>query len=221
MVIVNPLGQMPYRDALSVMEECHAIVSKDPTHKGFLLCVEHPRTITMGLRDLGDDLLVSPEALAHQGIHFEKIDRGGSVTAHEPGQAVVYPIIRLTSYGLTPKAYIFFLEETVIRFCALYGVKAQRDEINPGVYVGSHKVAALGVRFKDRVTKHGLAFNLTNDLHTFRTIIPCGIKSRGVTTLEREIKGEEKVLTSLQETFFLFFQEELKAFLSKQSELEF
>lgn len=186
---IRNLGLVRYAEALKIMETTHAGVCASPSHSGVLLVVEHPPVVTMGNRPLESDMVIRPEGLAPLGIDFAKIDRGGSVTVHEPGQVVIYPIVRVDAKNLTVKKFVWILEESMIGVCAEFGVTAARDEINPGVWVGQNKIGAIGIRIQDHVSKHGLAFNVTNDLSTFRAIVPCGIRGRGVTSLAQELRA--------------------------------
>lgn len=213
-MLLRSLGVMRFAEALRVMNECHAEVVASATHSGFLLSVEHPPVVTMGNRFLSDDMLVLPEGLAQRGIDYAKTDRGGSVTVHEPGQCVLYPIVRLTSKSLTVRQFVTSLEQSMIETCLAFGVVAQRDTINPGVWVGANKIGAIGIRVSEHVSKHGLAFNVCNSLETFAAIVPCGLRGRGVTTLATETKSacldfatvrahlEKEVITRLAELSF-------------------
>lgn len=172
------------------MDELHLEVVSNPTHPGYILIVEHPLVVTMGNRNTAADMLQPAESLAKLGIEFAKIDRGGSVTVHEPGQIVIYPVLRLDTVNLTVKRFVWILEEAMIQFCKQFNVVAVRDPENPGVWVGQNKIGALGIRIKSFVSKHGLAFNHSNSLSTFRVITPCGIRNRGVTTLQNEVSSQ-------------------------------
>jgi lipoate-protein ligase B len=174
---------MKYDESLAFMEELHGAISSSSSHEEALLLVEHPPVVTMGLRERSTDLVTPQEALASRGVHFQKIDRGGSVTVHEPGQLVLYPLVRVDARRLTVRRLVWALEEIMIMECARWGVEAARDEINPGVWVGPNKVGAVGVRVQNHVSKHGLALNITNSLQTFSHVVPCGIHGRGVTSL--------------------------------------
>lgn len=180
-------GIVDYRACLEWMESLHAQIATGSRRPCFLL-VQHPAVVTMGLRrlkgDLRSSLSESEVPALGSGVPYVEIDRGGSATAHEPGQIVLYPLLPLDLFGLSVKRYIHFLEQIVIDVCAAFQVHATRDEKNPGVWCGTEKIAALGVRVKDRVTKHGLAFNVTNSLITFSWIVPCGLVDRGVTSLK-------------------------------------
>lgn len=188
MLDVRYLNCMPYGEALALMEAVHAeVVVGRAQHRGVLLVVQHPPTVTMGKREMLTDMRVPPDQLKYQGVAYYKIDRGGSVTVHEPGQVVIYPIMHMDTYGHSVRSYVTALEEAMIQTCAHYGVAARRDAINPGVWVGENKIGAVGIRILNKVTKHGLAFNVTNTLGTFSTIVPCGIRGRGVTRLQDEL----------------------------------
>lgn len=180
---VRQLGLMKYSDALLLMEELHATIADQPTAEETLLVVEHPPVVTMGQRERSDDLVTPEIFLQQRGVDFHRIDRGGSVTVHEPGQLVLYPLLRVDARSVTVRRLVWALEEIMIRECARWGLSANRDEINPGVWIGKNKVGALGVRVSNHVSKHGLALNVFNSLETFSHIIPCGIHGRGVTSL--------------------------------------
>lgn len=185
---IKYLGLLPYSDTLGIMESIHSEIVNNPSQEGIILVVQHPPTVTMGKRELYTDMLVPPEQLKYKGVAFHKIDRGGSVTVHEPGQIVIYPLFQMQEYQQTVRSYVNLLEEAMIETSSLYGVKVQRDEINPGVWVGQNKIGAIGIRIKDKVTKHGIAFNVVNSLETFSNIIPCGLHGRGVINLQQAIK---------------------------------
>jgi lipoate-protein ligase B len=181
--------------AMEHMARWHAHVCRGGNE--VVLVTQHFPVITMGNRFLEQDMLVNEQELASHGVSFSRTDRGGSVTVHEPGQAVVYPIVRVESSRFSVRHFVWILEEAMIRVAALYGVKAARDSINAGIWVGKNKLGAVGIRISQRVSKHGLAFNVNNSLATFEHIVPCGLRERGVTSLEREIlllgKSAEKV----------------------------
>ena len=184
---IRNLGLLKYAEALQIMEAEHALLVADAKRPETLLVVSHPAVVTMGNRELHSDMNFTPAWLAERGIDYVKIDRGGSVTVHEPGQVVLYPLVRLDARVRTVRSFVHALEEAMIACCAEYGVAANRDPVNPGVWVGQNKIGALGIRVLNHVTKHGLAFNVTNSLKTFETIVPCGIRSRGVTSLALEV----------------------------------
>jgi len=180
-------GTMPYPEAMVLQQRLHArAVASDGVN--YLLFVEHPAVLTLGKHADLAHLSLDREGYLAQGVELVQADRGGEVTAHMPGQMVVYPIIRLSSYRLSPKRYVAALEEAVIRLLAGYGIEAQRDPEFPGVWVGREKICAVGIRIKERVAMHGIALNVANDLTLFSQIVPCGISGRGVTSMGRLLK---------------------------------
>ena len=178
------LGSLRYGDALARQEAAHAEVASERM-PGVIFTVEHEPVLTMGKNSDQGHLLFSRDFYQSQGIEIVDTERGGQITAHMPGQLVIYPILNIGALGLTVRTYVNILEESVIQTLAKYGIKAHRDPEHPGVWVGHDKICALGVRIKSRVTMHGLALNVNNDLALFGKIVPCGIRFRGVTSIER------------------------------------
>jgi lipoate-protein ligase B len=178
-LIFEDLGLMAYEDCLARQRQVHARVAAGAA-PATVLFVEHPPVLTLGHN-------ANPEFIkfAPKGVSVVPIERGGEVTAHEPGQQVMYPILRLADFKLMPKRYVELLEDAVIRVLAGFGVAAGTDPEHPGVWVGREKVCAIGIRVKDRASLHGIALNVCNDLALFDMIVPCGIQGRGVTTLSR------------------------------------
>lgn len=155
-----------------------------------LLLVEHPHTYTLGSSGHEDYVLLPPDELARRGIEVLRVDRGGDVTYHGPGQLVGYPILQLGRDTLRADfvGYVRKLEQVIIALLADYGIAAKPIKGLTGVWVdtpaGEAKIAAIGVKINVRaVTKHGFALNLNTDLSYFDGIIPCGIRDKGVTSL--------------------------------------
>lgn len=213
---IEDIGLTDYDDALALMEERHARLVRDPDEEEVILVTSHRPVVTMGNRERDDDMKIARAHLSALGIAFAKIDRGGSVTVHEPGQLVVYPLVRLDARTLTVKRFVWALEQAMIDICAHHGVSAVRDAINPGVWVGANKIGALGIRVHERVSKHGLAFNAINSLATFNAIVPCGIRGRGVTTLAQETdikatKFKDELYVSVEEALPMIVQKHIEA----------
>lgn len=185
-------GLMDYERCLALQMELHK-AQVEGTGGPYLILVEHPPVLTFGKNADRAHLLCAASALREQGVTIVDTDRGGEVTAHEPGQLVAYPILRLSDFGLTPRSYVCLLEKAVIRTLDLLGVAGTTDPEHPGVWVGREKICALGVRIKQRVTLHGLALNVTNSLALFRKIVPCGIAGRGVTSLALQLETSPTV----------------------------
>ena len=163
----------------------------------YLLFVEHPHVYTLGKSGNASNLLLSEEQLETKGATFYKINRGGDITYHGPGQMVVYPILDLENFFSDIHKYMRFLEEVIILTLAEYGLQSTRSTGETGVWLGvgtpfARKICALGVRASRWVTMHGLALNVNVDLGYFDHIVPCGIKGKAVTSLQVEL-GVEKV----------------------------
>ena len=163
----------------------------DAASAGWLLAVEHPPVYTLGKSGREANMLADEAMLRLRGAEFHRIDRGGDVTFHGPGQLVVYPILDLEKIGLGLRDYIDRLEEAVIRTVASYGIAAGRIAGASGVWLGTEersprKICAIGVRSSRYVTMHGFALNVSTDLGWFELINPCGFTDRGATSLERE-----------------------------------
>lgn len=151
-----------------------------------LLLVEHFPVYTIGRGGDASNLLATPERLREIGAELIRIDRGGDITFHGPGQIVAYPIVELRD-PLDLRRYVRTLEAAIIDTAAAFGVAGARLERHPGIWVGGErKLAAIGVRVKRGVTTHGLALNVNTDLRWFDEMIPCGIPDKDVTSLQRE-----------------------------------
>jgi lipoate-protein ligase B len=184
---VQRLGRIGYSDALALQEEL--VQQRDEGRiADTLLLLEHdPAVITLGRGAKEEHVLLSREALALQGIEVHETGRGGDVTYHGPGQLVAYPIIDLKPDRQDVRKYVMALEEVMIRVAASYGISASRVAGLNGAWVGNNKLGAVGVRIRRWVTMHGLALNVSTALDAFDLIVPCGIRDRGVTSLEREL----------------------------------
>ncbi len=172
-----------------------------------LLLVQHPPVITVGRGGGWEDILVPASFLEQQGIQVWPTDRGGKATYHDPGQLVVYPILKIRSEEL--HGFVWRLEEVVIRLLRTYGLEAGRLEEHPGVWVHGRKIAALGLAVSDGVTRHGLALNVAPQLAHFGLLIPCGVADRGVTSMERELGRPvdlEEVSSRFVQTFAEVFE---------------
>jgi len=163
----------------------------------YFLFVEHPHVYTLGKSGDKTNLLLNEEQLTEKGATFYKINRGGDITYHGPGQIVGYPILDLDNFFTDIHKYLRLLEEMIILTLAEYGLKAERSKGETGVWldVGTpfvRKICALGVRASRWVTMHGFALNVNADLGYFDNIIPCGIRGKAVTSLNVEL-GKKKV----------------------------
>lgn len=163
----------------------------------YFLFVEHPHVYTLGKSGDLDNLLLSEKQLEAKGANFYKINRGGDITYHGPGQIVGYPILDLENFFTDIHKYLRFLEEAIILTLQEYGIASGRSDGETGVWLGegtpfARKICAMGVRASRWVTMHGFALNVNADLGYFDNIIPCGIRGKAVTSLHVEL-GVEKV----------------------------
>jgi len=184
---VHRLGRLSYAEGLELqahlVEERRADAIPDT-----LLLVEHPHVITLGTGAHEENVLADEGRRRELGIELYEVGRGGDVTYHGPGQLVGYPILDLKPDRKDVHRYLRDLEETLIRVATSYGIEADRTRGRTGVWTRTGKLAAIGVRLSSGwITSHGFALNVSTDLGYFRTIVPCGISDRGVTSLEREL----------------------------------
>ena len=205
-VIVQDLGLKDYKETWDYQEELFReildIKIKNRREDAgldtpnYFLFVEHPHVYTLGKSgDLGN-LLIAEEKLAEIEASFYKINRGGDITYHGPGQIVGYPILDLENFFTDIHKYLRFLEEIIIRTLAEYNIKAERSSGETGVWLDvgtpfARKICAMGVRASRWVTMHGFAFNVNANLGYFDHMIPCGIKGKAVTSLNVELGKPE------------------------------
>ncbi|WP_412561592.1 lipoyl(octanoyl) transferase LipB [Winogradskyella sp. MIT101101] len=182
------------------------------------LFVEHPHVYTLGKSGDLSNLLLSEEQLTEKGATFYKINRGGDITYHGPGQIVGYPILDLDNFFTDIHKYLRFLEEMIILTLAEYGLQAERSPGETGVWLDvgtpfARKICAMGVRASRWVTMHGFALNVNADLGYFDNIIPCGIRGKAVTSLNNELGvekvDEEEVKQKLLKHFKTLFEAEI------------
>lgn len=222
-IIVKDLGHKDYKETWdyqeSLFEEIVELKRKNraentevPTPNYFLF-VEHPHVYTLGKSGHIENLLIDEAALAKKGATFYKINRGGDITYHGPGQIVGYPIIDLENFFTDIHKYLRLLEEVIIRTLANYDIKGERSEGETGVWLDvgtpfARKICAMGVRASRWVTMHGFALNVNTDLGYFDNIIPCGIRGKAVTSLNVEL-SKEKVDTEEVKKYILKHFEEI------------
>lgn len=184
----------------------------------YLLFVEHPHVYTLGKSGLIENLLISEEKLKSINAKFYKINRGGDITYHGPGQIVGYPILDLENFFTDIHKYMRFLEEMIILTLAEYNIKAERSKGETGVWLDvgtpfARKICAMGVRASRWVTMHGFALNVNTNLGYFDNMIPCGIKGKAVTAMNVELgRAEismEEVKGKLLKHFLMLFEAEI------------
>ena len=190
----------------------------------YFLFVEHPHVYTLGKSGDFDNLLIDESKLAEIGATYYKINRGGDITYHGPGQIVGYPILDLENFFSDIHKYLRFLEEMVIRTLAEYGLKAERSKGETGVWLDvgtpfARKICAMGVRASRWVTMHGFALNVNSDLGYFDHMIPCGIKGKAVTSLNVELGKSAVSMDEVKEKLLKHFEELFEAELIPQAQV--
>lgn len=204
-VIFQDLGEIDYKEAWEYQEKLfEKIVSLKRQNrdlpsgeqikiKNHLLFCEHPHVYTLGKSGSENNLLIDQLQLKAKDASFYKINRGGDITYHGPGQIVGYPIFDLELFNVRIKQYINKLEEAIIKTLSLYNLKGERLKNGTGVWLDpeipgkARKICAIGVRVSRFVTMHGFAFNVNSNLEYFNYINPCGFVDKGITSLEKEV----------------------------------
>ena len=231
-VIVEDLSKIDYKSAWDYQEKIFTSLvnnkignrEKSPEEQNipnhyFLLC-EHPPVFTLGKSGSMKNLLVNQDTLNEKQISFFKINRGGDITFHGPGQIVGYPILDLDYFFTDIGKYLRLIEETIILTLAEYGLKAGRSKGETGVWLEpespsrARKICAIGVRSSRWVTMHGFAFNINTDLAYFDLIIPCGIQGKQVTSLQKEL-GRTIDMSEVKEKIIKHFSELFEAKIVK------
>jgi lipoyl(octanoyl) transferase len=218
-VILHKIGLQDYKKTWDYQEQLfdEVLLSKQsntPDAPSHLIFCEHPHVYTLGRSGDEQNLLADFIQLQAKHAQFFRINRGGDITYHGPGQLVGYPIFSLTHFGIGVKEYIHRLEEAIISGIAEYGLKGERLEGSTGVWLDTQipgkvrKICAIGVRTSHWVTMHGFALNINTDLSYFGYINPCGFKDKSVTSMEKELghplnfdEVSAKILDHLQDVF--------------------
>ena len=207
-VIFQDLGKIDFKEAWEYQEKLfEKIVSVKGQNrdlppgeqikiKNHLLFCEHPHVYTLGKSGSENNLLIDQLQLKAKDASYYKINRGGDITYHGPGQIVGYPIFDLELFGVQVKQYINKLEESIIKTLSIYNLKGERLKNGTGVWLDpeipgkARKICAIGVRASRFVTMHGFAFNVNTDLEYFNYINPCGFVDKGITSLEKEVNAK-------------------------------
>lgn len=218
------LGKMKYKEAWDYQTEVHNAVkdrklanrnkAEDEKEKQehFFLMVEHPHVYTLGKSGSEDHLLIDKKKRETEQIDYFKINRGGDITYHGPGQIVGYPIMDMDEIFTDIHKYVRYIEEVIIRTCADYGVETTRIEGFTGVWIEdpvcNRKICAIGVHLSRWVTMHGFAFNVNTDLDYFNYIVPCGIddEDKTVTSLSKEV-GRKLDISEVKRRILYHFSE--------------
>ena len=207
------LGQMDYKDAWdyqqNLFDEIIEIKKKNRQNNtnnatpNYFIFVEHPHVYTLGKSGNISNLLIDENQLKNKNASFYKINRGGDITYHGPGQIVCYPILDLENFFTDIHKYLRFLEETVILTLENYGIKGERNNGKTGVWINvdtpfPRKICAMGVRASRWVTMHGFALNVNVDLDYFNNIVPCGLTNNIVTSIYNERKDYDLVINNVK-----------------------
>ncbi len=207
-VLFKDLGLIDYKEAWDYQTELFDDLVAKKIHnrkaseedikktENYLLFCEHPHVYTLGKSGSEANLLIGEAILKQKGATYYKINRGGDITYHGPGQIVGYPIFDLDNFFTDIHKYLRYLEEAVILTLKDYGISAGRISGQTGVWLdedlpSARKICALGVKSSRWITMHGFAFNVNTDLEYFNNIVPCGITDKAVTSLEKEL-GEKQ-----------------------------
>lgn len=213
MLNVLNLGLEPYDTALELQ---HRLVAarRDGRVEDTLILLEHPPVITLGRRGDESNILVSRQWLVDQGIQVRRVERGGDVTYHGPGQLVGYSVMDLRQHRQDVGWYMHSLEEVLIRTLSDFGIVAKRLPGNIGVWLDDNrKLAALGARIEDWITYHGFALNVSTDISHFRLIVPCGLVGKEVTSMEKVLGrkvGMAEVRERISDNFSRVFDIEMR-----------
>ena len=192
---ITPYREMWERQKLAFAEAVECKRQHRPVEQEYIMVGEHPPVYTLGFHGNQNNLLASEEMLRARGAECIRIERGGDITYHGPGQLIAYPIIDLEKRSLGVKGYMHLLEESVIRLIAEYGIKGERVEGATGIWIDvgtprERKICAMGVKCTRFVTMHGLALNVNTDMTAFAAINPCGFIDKGVTSMALELNHE-------------------------------
>lgn len=230
-VLVRDLGLKPYKETWDLQEALFKeIVSLKISNRredrqrptpNYLLFVEHPHVFTLGKSGVLANLLADETQLAARGAEFYRINRGGDITYHGPGQLVGYPILDLDNFFTDIHKYLRCLEELVIRTLAEYGLKGERSPGETGVWLDvgtpfARKICAMGVRASRWVTMHGFALNVNTNLGYFDLMVPCGIRDKGVTSLSVELGNKDIPLREVRQKLMRHFAELFEAALQQE-----
>jgi lipoyl(octanoyl) transferase len=178
------LGVIDYQEAWQLQRRLADALRRGDSPPTLVL-LQHPPTYTLGAQGKNENVLVDEAGLTRIGASLYRVDRGGDVTFHGPGQLVGYPILDLRRWGHGPVSYVRAVEAILIEALAGLGIAARRVQGRVGVWVGDDKIAAIGLRVSRGVTTHGFALNVSTDLSYFQHIVPCGLVGVRVTSVER------------------------------------
>jgi len=188
-LVVEQYGIVPYQQAYNRQLELVEMLHRDEEQADTCMLLEHPSVFTLGRNGSSSNVSVSSDFLEEKNIDLIRIERGGEVTYHGPGQLVCYPVVKLKRRGLTVADFISSLEEVMLEVADAFGVKASRDSRNHGIWLGNRKIGSVGIAIRHGITYHGLALNVNCDLEPFGWINPCGLSGVSMSSLHKEAGG--------------------------------
>ncbi len=228
-ITYQDLGLIDYKEAWDYQEELFGRImerkilnrkdslKKEQTGENYLLFCEHPHVFTLGKSGKEENILIDRSKLNSGEISFYKINRGGDITYHGPGQVVGYPILDLEQFGLSIRDYIQRLEEVIVRTLSHFGISGERLTGATGIWIDTNnpqkakKICAIGVRASRYITMHGFALNVKTNLNYFKMINPCGFTDKGVVSIERllgKAPAMDEVKNELKAKFLDIFEAE-------------
>lgn len=201
------LGFVPYVESIEIQKRLHqAVINDELETEGYILLLYHEPVITFGKYSSEENLLVEKSRLSNKGINIYRSTRGGDITCHEPGQLVVYPVLNLKELNLGVKEYVRNLESLAISFLNEFNIKGEIVDKRPGVWVGTDKIASIGINISKFVTTHGIAINVNNSLETFKYVNPCGFTQIGMTSIKK-LTGKTPDLEASSLRIIKYFQD--------------
>lgn len=201
---VVDLGMMDYNDAWKLQSDLVSARIDGTIDRDIILFLEHPAVFTLGRRGGLSHLLVSEEFLKTSGVPIIHVERGGVITFHGPGQLVVYPIINLKAHKIGVVEFVEALEEVMLTTVRTWGIPAERNSTNRGIWVGNNKMGSIGIAIRKGISFHGLALNVNVDLTPFSWIQPCGLQGVCMTSMRQKIGKElsmQEVATAVKKQF--------------------
>ncbi len=184
------LGLMDYKEAWKLQSDIVAARINGIIDTDIILFLEHPTVFTLGRRGGLEHLLVSEEFLKTAGIPIVHVERGGDITFHGPGQMVAYPIVDLKARSFGVVDFVEILEDIMLATVRTWGIAAERNPANRGIWVGNNKMGSIGLAIRKGISFHGMALNVNLDLTPFSYIQPCGLQGVCMTSMQQELDGE-------------------------------
>jgi len=208
--VFRDLGLLEYTRALDLQETARREKLEDRTRPDTIFFVQHPPVFTFGRNGGRENLTVSEDFLKDRGVTLVQTDRGGNVTCHGPGQAVLYPVVDLEQARIGVTDFVYGLEEIMGQTARDFGVPIHRDPRNHGMWTDSKKIGSVGLSIKHGISIHGLALNVSMDLTPFSWINPCGMSGVSMTSLKQELENQGVTdpplpMDAVKETLITYF----------------